>query len=146
MSVRELGTRSHILAGALRDAERRDTIEHFTVAQIRRLSRVLKVDPQELLSDCSADEVFDEITDIQGHLSDDALVLLVEIHREECRTGYWSEAANCDQPNPATAELLGVGALNISDGLAVLDPRVVDSLARFGELPKTATRTTRISR
>lgn len=144
IGIRELGTRSGVLAGALKDAERRDTLEHFTVAQVRRLCRVLNLDPDELLGEPPAGA---DRSDIFSDLSDDALALLIKIHREECRTGYWSEIANSDPPDPVIAELLRAGAVTIKEGLVVLNPRIAAALTFFGaSSPVAVTRTNRVAR
>ena len=48
MGLRALGARSQILVGALEEAERRNTLDHFTIAQARRLSTALDIDLTEL--------------------------------------------------------------------------------------------------
>lgn len=132
MGLRELGSRSKILLGALRDAERRDTIDHLTVSQVRRLCDILEMEPQELLGAPPAETSSSGICDIHAELSDEALHLLNAIFAEERQFGDFSEIANSEQPNPAIAELLNHNALNVVDGFAVIDPGIAESLAAFG--------------
>lgn len=132
MGLRELGSRSKILLGALRDAERRDTIDHLTVSQVRRLCDILGIEPQELLNDSPEHASSPVDCDIHAELSDEALNLLNAIFAEESQSGSRSEIANCEQPNPAIAELLSHSALDVVDGFAVIDPRIAESLAAFG--------------
>ncbi|MGH2958053.1 MAG: hypothetical protein ACRDKE_00495 [Solirubrobacterales bacterium] len=145
MGLRALGTRSQILVGALEEAERRNTVEHFTIAQARRLSTALDVDLTELLVEGAQDEPAPADSRVEDQLSDRALAFLLQAFETERESGYWSDAANADLPPAEVAELLEAGFMKISSGRVVVAPRVTASLDVLSAVPQPATRTTRFS-
>lgn len=145
MGLRALGNRSQILVGALEEAERRNTVEHFTIAQARRLSTALDIDLTELLLEGAQGEPAPADSRAEDQLSDRALALLLQAFETERETGYWSDAANADLPPAEVAELLEAGFMKISSGRVLVSPRVTASLDVLSAVPQPATRTTRFS-
>lgn len=145
MGLRALGTRSQILVGALEEAERRNTIEHFTIAQARRLSTALDVDLTELLVEAPQHDAAPADSRVENQLSDRALAFLLKTFETERESGYWSDAANADPPPVEVAELVRAGFMKISSGRVVISPRVTESLGVLSAVPSPATRTTRFS-
>lgn len=146
MGLRALGARSQILVGALEEAERRNTIDHFTIAQARRLSTALDVDLTDLLAEVPQDEPAPAAESrVEDQLSDRALAFLIRTFETERKSGYWSDAANAEPPPAEVAELLEVGFVEISSGRVVVSPRVTASLGVLSEVPQPATCTTRFS-
>lgn len=145
MGLRELGTRSKILVGALEEAERRSTVDHFTIAQARRLSAALDIDLTELLVGGAQGDRAPTGSRVEDQLSDCALAFLLKAFSTERETGFWSDAANADPPPPEVGELLEVGYMKISSGRVLVSARVTASLDVLSEVPQPTPRTTRFS-
>lgn len=146
MGVRELGKRSSILTGVIEDAERRDTMDHFTVLQVKRLSAALDMNLFEVLGQESSEPISSSLSDAYEYLSDAALAFLIETSEIERSTGYWSDAANADPPPYEVSELLEAGVMAIVSGHAVVAPRISASLALFSTSPPPAIRMAQFSK
>lgn len=146
MGVRELSKRSRILPGVLQNAERRDTLEHFTIAQIRRLGAALDMNLFDVLTaQDDANLAGESRADALSELSDTALTVLAEAFDFERETGYSSELANTEPPRPEISELLKSGAMQISAGRVVISPEISSGLAHVSKVPQMAERVAKFS-
>lgn len=141
MGLRQLSSKSGILLGALEEAELRDSIEHFSVDQIRRLERAMNFKLFELLATDQPQASESLPFDLENLLSDEALRFLLEVTDIERETGWWAQVANEETPRDEVAELVEMGAMEIRAGRVFVNPTIAESLGLLNHESEILTRT-----